>query len=185
MANSASVTNRVPVSLRLPADIAMKVDEYAKAQQLRRTDAYLHFIRLGLEGIDHKLDAMKLDGIEQGIREIRDLLYERSGSDSDDVRTSISEIVNAITVAASKYPAIEKAYLFGSFARKTASDSSDIDIRLVLDRSKRFNLHDLEHFSKEVEQVTGRGVDVVTADILKNENLAAAIESEKVLVYER
>ena len=38
---------------------------------------------------------------------------------------------------------------------------------------------------KRIEQQTGREVDVVSADVIKNANLAAAIEREKVLVYER
>ena len=48
-----------------------------------------------------------------------------------------------------------------------------------------FNLHDLFQFAKRIERMTGRKVDVVSTKDLKNESLAAAIEREKVLVYER
>ena len=39
--------------------------------------------------------------------------------------------------------------------------------------------------SKSTSNVRWRAVDVVTAKQIKNPNLAAAIEREKVLVYER
>ena len=71
------------------------------------------------------------------------------------------------------------------FARKQFGPQSDIDVHIEVDRSNGFNLHDLTHFMKRIEQRTGREVDVVSADVIKNANLAAAIEREKVLVYER
>ena len=48
-----------------------------------------------------------------------------------------------------------------------------------------FTLFEVSQFQKHLERACGRAVDVVTAKQIKNPNLAAAIEREKVLVYER
>ena len=40
---------KVPVSLRLPQSLIDKVSEYATQNELRMTDAYIHFIKLGIE----------------------------------------------------------------------------------------------------------------------------------------
>lgn len=46
------ITQRPPtrnaVSLRLPPEITAAVDEYALAHNVRKTDAYIHFLELGL-----------------------------------------------------------------------------------------------------------------------------------------
>ncbi|MEG0375754.1 MAG: nucleotidyltransferase domain-containing protein, partial [Raoultibacter sp.] len=86
---------------------------------------------------------------------------------------------------ASEFPAIERAYLFGSVARGEFDDASDVDVRIELDSSMPFNLHDLGQFGKRIERIVGRSVDVISAREIKNEALAAAIAREKVLVYER
>lgn len=78
-----------------------------------------------------------------------------------------------------------RAYLFGSWARGCAGPESDVDIRIEADPALPFNLHDLVHLSKRIEQETGRPTDIVSARHLKNAALATAIEREKVLVYER
>lgn len=91
----------------------------------------------------------------------------------------------AIAQAAAAFPAIRKAYLFGSFARGTFGDESDVDVRIEYDADGSFSLRELAQFQKRIEQATGREVDVVSARRLKNESLEAAIEREKVLVYER
>ena len=91
----------------------------------------------------------------------------------------------AVAQAASEFPAIERAYLFGSFARGTFGSDSDVDVRIEYDHGMSFNLHDVSQFGKRIEQATGREVDVVSADRIKKEGLAAAIERDKELVYER
>ena len=95
------------------------------------------------------------------------------------------EACEAIAREAEKFPAIKKAILFGSFARGDAGPQSDIDVRLRIDRSKPFSLFDLARFQKALKQVTGREIDVITSDVIKNKNLAEAIEREGVTAYER
>ena len=68
---------------------------------------------------------------------------------------------------------------------RTFGDESDIDLRLELEEKVRFNLRDLEHFSKRIEQATGRSVDVITARTIKSRELRDAFERDKELVYDR
>ena len=75
--------------------------------------------------------------------------------------------------------------MFGSFARGDFTAESDVDVRLEYDKAAPFSLFEVAQFQKHLERATGRSVDVVTAKRLKNPNFEAAIEREKVLVYER
>jgi hypothetical protein len=167
---------REPVSLRLPHETAARVEAYADERGLRKTDAYLHFIELGLEaeGADAHLGA-----IDGRLDEILALLRGRPETlDPEPVRRAVARV-------AAEFPAIRQAYVFGSFARGDAGPRSDVDVRVVLDRTVPFGLSGLARFAKRVEQESGRECDVVSSDVIKNEALAAAIEREKVLVYER
>ena len=145
------------------------------------------FLRLGLEwsggeesstaqlsSLAEKLDKIlyfvSLDGEELG--------DECSVDEKEKAKQAIREV-------SAQFPAIKKAYLFGSFARGTFTDNSDIDIRVKLDRSIPFNLRDLAQYSKRIERVCGREVDVVSSKKIKNKQLEAAINQDKELVYER
>jgi len=55
------------------------------------------------------------------------------------------KIIKEYVAAASKeYPGLLKAYLFGSYARKTNNAASDIDIALVIDDLKDDDRFDLQ-----------------------------------------
>ena len=90
----------------------------------------------------------------------------------------------AVAKAAEDFPAIERAYLVGSFVRGEHDEKSDVDVRIEFADDVPFNLHDLSQFARRIERATGRNVDVVSAKHLKNERLADAIERDKVLAYE-
>lgn len=182
-----TIALKVPVSLRLPVSLAKQVEQYANENRLTKTDAYEHFLRLGLEwsggeesstaqlsSLAEKLDKIlyfvSLDGEELG--------DECSVDEKEKAKQAIREV-------SAQFPAIKKAYLFGSFARGTFTDNSDIDIRVKLDRSIPFNLRDLAQYSKRIERACGREVDVVSAKKIKNKQLEAAINQDKELVYER
>lgn len=124
-----------------------------------------------------------LDDISGKLDVIIDLLRGKAQSNAN--VDEAEHVRVAVRCAARRYPAIERAYLFGSFARGAFGDDSDIDVRVELDRSVSFNLRDLSRFAKEVERGTGRECNVVSARVIKNLALAEAIEREKVLVYER
>ncbi|MFN0013228.1 MAG: nucleotidyltransferase family protein [Saprospiraceae bacterium] len=78
---------------------------------------------------------------------------------------------------------VNKAYLFGSYVRGEAGESSDIDILVELDYSQRigllfvqmqFELEDLLH--KKVDLVSSKGV---------SKYLRPIIDREKKLIYAR
>lgn len=119
--------------------------------------------------------------IKEQLSEIKGMLLEKRGDRSEEA----AFVREAVAQAASEFPAIERAYLFGSFARGTFGSDSDVDVRIEYDHGMSFNLHDVSQFGKRIEQATGREVDVVSTDRIKKEGLAAAIERDKELVYER
>lgn len=55
---------------------------------------------------------------------------------------------------------VEKAYLFGSFARGDVQDSSDVDLRLVCGPNMTFGL--LYELTEKLESELGRDVEIVT-----------------------
>ena len=77
---------------------------------------------------------------------------------------------------------VEKAYLFGSFARGDVQDSSDVDLRLVCGPNMTFGL--LYELTEKLESELGRDVEIVTNP---PERLRAAlrerIEKDEVLLY--
>lgn len=106
--------------------------------------------------------------------------------DEGNIHSDLSkeDVLSLIRKVSLRFSAIERAYLFGSFARDAQTSKSDIDVRLVIKDDAVFTLRDVAQFAKQLEQETGRAVDVVTARVLKNESLSEAIEREKVLAYE-
>ena len=171
---------RTAVSLRLPPELVSEVEQFAFEHCLSKTDAFLHFLNKGIESEKSEQENATLARIEQKVSETLRLIQGRQGI-ANDKRL----VIDKIREVCSRFPAIERAYLFGSFARGTYSDKSDVDIRLDIGTSRSFNLRDLEHFSKHVEQLTGRSADVVTAKTIKNTALREAIERDKELIYGR
>ena len=171
---------RTAVSLRLPSELVNAVEQFASEHRLSRTDAFLHFLNRGIESEKRATEDDALARIEQKVSETLRLIQGRQGIANDK-----QLVTDKIREVCSRFPNIERAYLFGSFARGTYSENSDVDIRLDIDASCVFNLRDLEHFSKQVEQLTGRSADVVTARTIKNTALREAIERDKELIYER
>ena len=182
MPASPTVNPRVPISLRLPRDVIKAVDSFAKTHGMSKTDAFLHFLRRGIDG-GQTTDSPQLQHISSQLDQVLSLLAQsRSDAGNGAQADSVTE---AIRDAAGQFAAIERAYVFGSFARGEATDDSDIDVRLELAEDARFTLRDLDHFAKSVEHATGRSVDVLTARTIQNQALANAFERDKVMVYER
>ncbi len=178
VAASESAVPRVPISLRLPASVVESIESHAVMQGLSKTDSFLYFLQKGIEAENV---SRQLEDIRSELGALRKAV-ERTPNDRVQ---KIREVSDAIAQSASKYPAIKRAYIFGSFARGDFDEQSDIDVRIERDSKTRFNLRDLDRFAKAVERATGREVDVVSAREISDSNLAAEIEKDKVLVYER
>ncbi len=79
---------------------------------------------------------------------------------------------------------VEKAWLFGSFARKTEHYNSDIDVLVQFEKSAEIDLFDYIGIKQNLEEVTGRKVDLVQKG-QELSHIKPAIMQEKVLIYER
>ena len=120
-----------------------------------------------------------------GVREAAAGACREGGARERNREAERNRVHAAVAEAARAFPAIERAYVFGSFARSSFTDESDVDVRIEYDHDGTFTLRELAQFQKRIERAVSRDVDVVSARVLKNDSLAAAIEREKVLVYER
>ena len=175
---SKTIQGRVPVSIRLPVELAKAVEAYADGHSLRKTDAYEHFLSLGLESASKPKETTSLEAISSKLDAVLSLLGAPTVANR-------AEVIETVRKTCELYPAVKQAHLFGSMARDEYSDVSDIDLRVALDRNIPFNLHDLAHLSKQIEHETKREVDIVSAEHIKNESLNAAIKRDGILIYER
>jgi len=92
---------------------------------------------------------------------------------------SVSEIKSKIAEPARRY-GIEKAYLYGSYARGEARAGSDMDI--CIEKGSLRTLFELSSFCQELEEIFGNKVDVVTSRGLSGE-FRQRIEKDLVLIY--
>ncbi|MDD4495028.1 MAG: nucleotidyltransferase domain-containing protein [Eubacteriales bacterium] len=104
---------------------------------------------------------------------------------------SIEELKQIITPIALKYQ-IPAVYLFGSYARGQADESSDVDILIEREGSTIKSIFDLGAFYNELNETLGKSVDVVTTDSInqpdvkrRNPWFAGNIHKERVTIYER
>lgn len=79
---------------------------------------------------------------------------------------------------------VNKAWLFGSYARVEETPDSDIDLLVEYDKNARISLLTISHMMGELEKSTGRRVDLIEDGCL----LPFAVQSAnrvKILIYER
>lgn len=125
---------------------------------------------------------------------MRQMLRERSlpftpslSVKRDEAKTdvlTVAEIRDAVARAAGTRKAIRSVTLFGSYARRDANTDSDIDLRIEVDSNATFGLFALSSFAEEIKEATGKQVDVVSSEHLR-EDIAHAIEREGVVLYVR
>jgi predicted nucleotidyltransferase len=108
------------------------------------------------------------------------LRLEKKGTQSNNKRTQLIEKIKSYLVNSP----IEKAWLFGSFARDEAKFNSDIDLLIQLEQSASIDLLDFIGITYDLEDLLGRNVDVVQEGTLKD-NVEQIVENEKVLIYEK
>jgi predicted nucleotidyltransferase len=76
----------------------------------------------------------------------------------------------------------ERIGIFGSYARQDDNDESDIDI-LVKFRIAP-SLLDLVRFHRELSQILGKKVDIISESALKNEKLKTYIYNDLRIIFE-
>ncbi|MDE7414479.1 MAG: nucleotidyltransferase domain-containing protein [Muribaculaceae bacterium] len=79
---------------------------------------------------------------------------------------------------------VEKAWLFGSFARGEETDTSDVDIMVTYSPGIRLGLFGITRLKLALEDILGRKVDLVERGRLFS-RVEKNAESEKVMIYER
>ena len=92
---------------------------------------------------------------------------------------TISEIKNKILEPDRQY-GIQKAYLFGSYARGEIGLKSDIDI--CIEKGKIRTLFELSGFCQDLEARLGNKVDVITTSGL-SDGFREQIEKDMILIY--
>lgn len=117
--------------------------------------------------------------------DVSDALSGPVSPDESPVALDRFAIAEAVKKAASSFAAIDKVILFGSHARGGARLDSDIDLRIIRAESGVLSYANIAAFSEAVRAMTGRRVDVISARIIEDEMLAASIEREGVVIYER
>ena len=76
-----------------------------------------------------------------------------------------------------------KAWLFGSYSRGEETDTSDIDILIVLDDSQHVGLKFFGMY-EDLKDLLGRNVDLVT-DRSLGSFARESVDRDKILIYER
>lgn len=103
---------------------------------------------------------------------------------------TINELKDKIAPVAAKYH-LKKVYLFGSYARKEATENSDVDILIDRTGSSIKSMFDMGGLYNDLYDSIGKDIDIVTTQTLKQkstlnrtpqfvENLIA----ERIKIYE-
>jgi len=92
-------------------------------------------------------------------------------------------IINKLQGFFPAYP-VEKAWVFGSYARGEETRKSDIDIMVRFEKDAGVSLFDLVRIMNELQGTLHKKVDLVTeGGIMKFAK--ESIDNDKILVYER
>ena len=95
---------------------------------------------------------------------------------------SSDHIKNVITEYFKDKP-VTKIWLFGSYARGEALDSSDIDILVDIEQDARIGMS-YYSWNEELQELLNKKVDVVSKG-WENKHIRPFIEKYKVVVYEK
>ena len=93
-----------------------------------------------------------------------------------------SSNINSLQNYFSTQPVL-KAYLFGSYARNEALNTSDIDVLVDLDYSQVIGLEFVQ-MQLDLQDLLAQKVDLVSSRGL-SKYIKPIIEKEKILIYER
>lgn len=94
-----------------------------------------------------------------------------------------TKIVNKLSNYFASQP-IEKAWIFGSYARSEEESSSDIDIIVNFIPDIKVTLFQYIHIVNDLQALTGKKIDLVEDGQLKQFAMKTA-ENDKILIYER
>lgn len=78
---------------------------------------------------------------------------------------------------------VYKVFLFGSYARQEANESSDIDLLLELNYEPGIAMI-FAFMKNELEAILNKKVDIITTNSI-SKHIVENLEKEKVLIYEK
>ena len=93
------------------------------------------------------------------------------------------EVINKLQTFFPAYP-IEKAWVFGSYARGEETKKSDMDILVRFDKNANISLLDYAGIMLDLEGLLHKKIDLVQEGRLYK-FAQESVEQDKVLVYER
>ena len=98
-------------------------------------------------------------------------------------KTNRKDVINNIRQVFLKFPAVQKAWLFGSFARDENTTRSDIDILIDVPEYKEFTLFDLAEIKEDLQFQANRNADIVMLSAIKPQ-VKKRINNDLILLYE-
>lgn len=93
------------------------------------------------------------------------------------------KIINILNEFFSKLP-VEKAWVFGSYARGEETSESDVDILVRYSKDTCLGLFGIAEIIDKLEKLLGKKVDLVEEDTLYP-RVAKMVNAEKIQIYER
>ena len=99
------------------------------------------------------------------------------------ISTSRSSVLEKCRQVLREFPSIQKAWIFGSFARKEEGPKSDIDILIEVPESVSFSMFDMAEVRERLKLSVNKEVDVVLLRALKP-GIAERVNRERKLFYE-
>ena len=98
-------------------------------------------------------------------------------------RVGRNTLIKQLRSVIREFPAIEKAWLFGSVARQDDTLESDIDILIDISKENAFTLFDMAEVQEKLRLLTSRRIDVVMLRALKPQ-VKERIQPDLKLIYE-
>ncbi len=96
----------------------------------------------------------------------------------------MEKLKNIVTIELKKYPAIEHAWLFGSFSRGDETYKSDIDLMIDVPLKNNFSMFDVFQIQEDLQSTVNRKFDIVMAGALKSFAWETA-KSDLKLIYDK
>lgn len=92
---------------------------------------------------------------------------------------TIDRIKEVVTRLGKKY-GVKNVYLFGSYAKNTATENSDVD--LIIDKGDISSFREYYHLYKDLHDEFGTKIDLLTEKSVSTDFLKA-IENDRILLY--
>ncbi len=125
-----------------------------------------------VQQLDHENNSLKvLQAAEEKIAYSTFQKSERKG------------IINKIRATLHEFPAIERAWIFGSFARKEDGPVSDVDILIDVQNDIPFTLLDISEIQEKLKRCINMKVDLVMRRALRPD-VMERIKQDLRLIYE-